>query len=120
MDSAIDSVNKKYNVQDSWKIVNKSLRIQVGEDLYNSWFTRLEPHKIENGVLTLSLPTLFLKSWIKSRYSDKLLEIWKAEIPEINSVELRVRNHGEKKSENSNSDGYASTNNNSSQNTIHL
>ena len=116
MDSAVDSVNKKYNVQDSWKIVNKSLRIQVGEDLYNSWFTRLEPHKIENGVLTLSLPTLFLKSWIKSRYSDKLLEIWKAEIPEINRVELRVRNHGEKKSENSNSDGYASANNNSSQN----
>jgi len=116
MDPTVGNVKKKYNVQDSWKTVNKSLRIQVGEDLYNSWFTRMEPHKIENGVLTLSLPTLFLKSWIKSRYSDKLLEIWKAEIPEINQVELRVRNHGEKKSESSNSEGYPSSDNTSSQN----
>ena len=96
MDTTINNPNKKINVHDRWAKVSKNLRIQIGDDLYNSWFARMEVHSIENGTLTLSLPTLFLKSWIKSRYSEKLAEVWKQEIPEINHVELRVRNHGEK------------------------
>ena len=64
--------NKKINIDDSWNKVSNNLRIQIGDDLYNSWFARMEVHGFENGTLTLSLPTLFLKSWIKSRYSENL------------------------------------------------
>ena len=96
MDTTINTPNKKINIDDSWNRVSNNLRIQIGDDLYNSWFARMEVHGFENGTLTLSLPTLFLKSWIKSRYSEKLTEIWKQEVSEVNHIELRVRNHGEK------------------------
>ena len=99
MDSAITNT-KKQNIHDSWQKVSKILRAQLGEDLYNSWFTRLEPQSLENGILTLTVPTLFLKSWIRSRYNDKILSLWKKEIADIRQIELRVRTHGEKSSNN--------------------
>ena len=86
MDTTIKTPNKKINIDDSWNKVSNNLRIQIGDDLYNSWFARMEVHGFENGTLTLSLPTLFLKSWIKSRYSEKLTEIWKQEISEVNHI----------------------------------
>ena len=95
MDSAINNT-KKQNIHDTWQKVSKILRAQLGEDLYNSWFTRLEPQSLENGILTLTVPTLFLKSWIKSRYNDKILSLWKKEIADVRQIELRVRTHGEK------------------------
>jgi len=99
MDSAVNNT-KRQNIHDSWQKVSKILRAQLGEDLYNSWFTRLEPQSLENGILTLTVPTLFLKSWIKSRYNDKILSLWKKEITDIKQIELRVRTHGEKLSNN--------------------
>ena len=95
MDSTISNT-KKQNIHDCWQKISKILRAQLGEDLYNSWFTRLEPQSLENGTLTLTVPTLFLKSWIKSRSNDKILLLWKKEIPDIRQIELRVRAHGEK------------------------
>ena len=87
MDSIISNT-KKQNIHDCWQKISKILRAQLGEDLYNSWFTRLEPQSLENGTLTLTVPTLFLKSWIKSRYNDKILLLWKKEIPDIRQIEL--------------------------------
>ncbi|RZO31979.1 MAG: hypothetical protein EVA83_04175, partial [Hyphomicrobiales bacterium] len=54
MDTTINNPNKKINVHDRWAKVSKNLRIQIGDDLYNSWFARMEVHSIENGTLTLS------------------------------------------------------------------
>ena len=62
MDTTIENnSSKNKTIHESWEIVKNNLRTQLGDDLYNSWFARMEPHKLENGTLTLSLPTLFLK-----------------------------------------------------------
>ena len=43
MDTTINTPNKKINIDDSWNRYN-NLRIQIGDDLYNSWFARMEVH----------------------------------------------------------------------------
>lgn len=112
MDTTIENKStKNKTIHESWEVVKNNLRIQLGDDLYNSWFARMEPHKLENGTLTLSLPTLFLKSWIKSRYNEKLIEVWKSEHPDVTQIDLRVRNHGEKKLDITNNGESASQNN---------
>src|SRR6187401_645953 len=77
--------------QESWSRVKERLRTEVGEDVYSSWFARMDLEGLETGTVRLSVPTRFLKSWIQSHYAERLLACWQAEHTEINRIELNVR-----------------------------
>lgn len=75
--------------------VRARLRAQVGEDIFNSWFARLELEEIVDDKAHLSVPTRFLCSWIQSNYADKILEVFKSENAEIGRLHLTVRVNGQ-------------------------
>jgi chromosomal replication initiator protein len=86
------SKNKMTNPdQERWRRVKERLRAEVGEDVFQSWFTRMELDGIEGITARLSVPTRFLKSWIQSHYVDRVLACWQQEIPEIQKVDVNVR-----------------------------
>jgi len=78
-------------VQENWSKVQQRLRGEVGEDIYSSWFARMDLEAIEDGTVRLSVPTRFLKSWIQSRYAERVLACWQAIDTNIRCVELLVR-----------------------------
>ena len=47
-----------------WLRVKQRLRAEVGDDIFSSWFARMDLDSIEDNVVQLSVPTRFLKSWI--------------------------------------------------------
>ncbi len=49
-----------------WDRVTQKLRAELGEDLYSSWFARMELEDVAEGRLVVSVPTRFLKSWIET------------------------------------------------------
>ena len=75
--------------------VRVRLRTAVGEDVFNSWFARLELEEIIDDKAHLSVPTRFLCSWIQSNYAEKILDIFKAETPEITRLHFTVRVNGQ-------------------------
>jgi chromosomal replication initiator protein len=77
--------------RDHWTRVKERLRVEVGDDIYSSWFARMELDELEGVAVKLSVPTRFLKSWIQSHYAEKLLGCWQAEQPDISRIELFVR-----------------------------
>ena len=77
--------------QDLWLRVKGRLRAEVGDDVYSSWFARMEVDSLESDTVKVSVPTRFLKSWIQSHYAEKLLACWQAERPTISRIELTVR-----------------------------
>ena len=77
--------------QERWLRVKERLRAEVGEDIYNSWFARMDLERIENGTASLSVPTRFLKSWIQSHYMDRVLACWRSEQPDVQKIEVSVR-----------------------------
>ena len=42
-------------------------------------------------MVRLSVPTRFLRNWIQSHYSEKVMSHWQAEDPIITRLELSVR-----------------------------
>src|SRR6185295_5142457 len=74
-----------------WKRVKERLRAEVGEDIYQSWFARMDLERIDEHTSHLSVPTRFLKSWISSHYTDRVLACWQAENPDIQKIEVTVR-----------------------------
>src|ERR1700688_3051070 len=71
--------------------VKDQLRKQLGEDVFSSWFGRMELDAVESGAVRLSVPTRFLRTWIQSHYSEHVLVKWQAEEPAITRLELSVR-----------------------------
>ncbi len=79
---------------EAWQRVCRRLRAELGEDVFNSWFGRLELDEVNDDVARLSVPTKFLKSWIQSHYTDRILATVSAEMPGIASLAVSVRSSG--------------------------
>ena len=77
--------------QDRWTRVKGRLRTSVGEDVYTSWFARMDLEAVQDESVHLSVPTRFLKSWIQAHYADRVLSCWQAEMPEVHRIDLTVR-----------------------------
>src|ERR1700730_7437095 len=77
--------------QDSWSRVKGRLRSTVGEDVYSSWFARMDLESVQQESVRLSVPTRFLKSWIQAHYAERVLTSWQDEMPEVKRVYLPVR-----------------------------
>ena len=76
---------------DRWQRIKKRLRFELGEDVFSSWFGRVECEPADRGVVRLSVPTRFLRKWIQSHYADRVLAHWQVEDPTICRLELSVR-----------------------------
>lgn len=76
---------------DLWNRVCRRLRGELGEEVFNSWFGRLELDGVLNGVAQLSVPTKFLKSWIQSHYFDRILTVLSSECTEVKALAIGVR-----------------------------
>jgi chromosomal replication initiator protein len=77
--------------QERWLRVKEKLRVEVGEDIFQSWFARMELERVDANTAQLSVPTRFLKSWIQSHYVDRVLACWQGENADIQRIEVSVR-----------------------------
>ena len=64
----------------SWRRCCERLRAELGEDIFNSWFGRIELESVGGGQARLSVPTRFLKSWIDTHYLGHIIAALAAEI----------------------------------------
>ena len=87
-DANADTANSD---QECWSRVKKRLRAEVGEDIFSSWFARMDIVTSDGESVRLSVPTLFLKSWVQAHYIDRVLACWQAERAEVRRIELIVR-----------------------------
>jgi len=74
-----------------WDRVRRRLRAEVGEDVYSSWFARMEVEDCGAESVRLSVPTRFLRNWIQSHYADRLVTLWRGEAPAVKKIDLVVR-----------------------------
>ncbi|MCK0209129.1 chromosomal replication initiator protein DnaA [Starkeya koreensis] len=78
------------DARQSWERIRRRLRAEIGEEVYSSWFPRLELDGIQAGTVQLSVPTRFLKTWIQQHYIERLTALWQEEAS-ADRVELVVR-----------------------------
>lgn len=76
---------------EQWMRVKKRLRDELGDDVFTSWFARVDLEEHQDGTVRLSVPTRFLKQWIQNNYNDQLMGLWKGECDNVHRIELTVR-----------------------------
>ena len=77
-------------LQTQWARVRGRLRSEFGEAAFRNWLKKLTLAGLRGSELYLAVPTRFIRDWIGSNYSDRLLVLWAGENPAIRSVELIV------------------------------
>jgi len=78
-----------------WNRVRARLKAGVGEDVFTSWFARLELEEIVDDVVHLSAPTRFLCSWVQSNYADRILEAFRLDAEEVSRIQVTLRVNGQ-------------------------
>ena len=74
-DEKMVSMKEPNSLKERWLRVAQRIRAELGDDLYTSWFARMDAEELNERVLTVSVPTRFLRSWIESHYVSKLQKI---------------------------------------------
>ena len=77
--------------EQAFERVKTQLKAQLGGEVYASWFGRMKLDEASKGLVRLSVPTAFLKTWINSHYLDAISTLWKREDPSLLKVEIIVR-----------------------------
>ncbi len=90
MGEAAATATERPNAE-QWQRVKARLKTELGEDVFSSWFGRVDFEEADVSSVYLSVPTRFLKSWIASHYSERLLALWNNERKGIARIELIVR-----------------------------
>lgn len=80
---------------ETWERLRASLKARVGSDTYDAWFARLEFAGCADDVVTLSVPTTFLRRWLAHHYAGLLTELWQGVAP-VSRVVIGVRQPGAK------------------------
>ena len=78
-------------IEESWKRCGQRLRVELGEDIFTSWFSSLALESIVAGRARFSVSTKFLKSWIEGHYRERILAALEAEIGGVVALEVSVR-----------------------------
>ena len=76
---------------EAWARVKGRLRAELGEDVFASWFRGVELGGADGEVLHLTVATRFLRNWLRSHYYDFVLRLARAEWPDVERVEFKVR-----------------------------
>ncbi len=79
------------SIEHKWRRIQSRLRAELGDDVFTSWFGRVELESYDGRVVHVSVPTKFLRNWLQSHYSDKLLACCGTELTGVNRLEFRVR-----------------------------
>ena len=62
-----------------WTKVRERLRAEYGEGTFRSWFKLIAFGDMRSGTMIFSVPTRFMRDWVKSNYADRILALMAAE-----------------------------------------
>jgi len=78
--------SKTVDIKSSWDRTLSVLRAELGEATFRSWFKHIEFGELIEKKLVLYVPTKFMKDWINTHYSDRILTILKNDNIPVSSV----------------------------------
>jgi chromosomal replication initiator protein len=79
-------------VNNAWARIRKNLRESAGARLFEQWLKPIELGDSDDSTMVcLTLPSAFTANWVRNHYADRLVQEFRAAIPEIRTVAIEVR-----------------------------
>ncbi len=67
---------------------------------FKTWFRDTRIVSIEDGTITLGVPSVFVRDWLRDKFQSMILKVLRDQAPFVRSIEYTVVSRNEKKQEN--------------------
>jgi chromosomal replication initiator protein len=74
-----------------WKRVSGLMRAEIGEAAYRSWLKPMIVRGESRGLVTMAVPTRFMRDWVLAHYADRLRALWGGENPAVHGIDVVVQ-----------------------------
>src|SRR5512143_4061665 len=74
-----------------WKRVSGLMRAEIGEAAYRSWLKPMVLRGETGGLVTMAVPTRFMRDWVIAHYADRLRALWGGENPAVRGIDIVVQ-----------------------------
>ena len=79
------------SIDAQWHKVSGVLRAEIGEAAYRSWLKPISLEGERGGLITVSVPTRFMRDWVMAHYMDRLRALWSEENPAVRAIDVVVQ-----------------------------
>lgn len=76
--------------ESAWRAIRVQLREKVGDDVFESWFSRMDLEGIQDDRAKLSLPARFLVNWVRAHYAELVLSCIQTEMPGVEAIDWTI------------------------------
>ncbi len=73
-----------------WARLRARLRDEVGEAEYRNWLRQMVLQTVDGDIALITLPSRFLRDWVRDHYGDRLRVLAQAEWPQVKRLDFRV------------------------------
>ncbi|WP_222861674.1 chromosomal replication initiator protein DnaA [Oceaniovalibus sp. ACAM 378] len=77
---------------ETWGTVRQELLKSIGHSNYVNWIEPLEFARIDNGVVTFNVPTVFIGDWVSRNFGDRIISQMGKSGETVNRIEFQVQN----------------------------
>jgi hypothetical protein len=77
-------------VEAQWVRASRQLKAEIGPVPYRTWMSKAAIVGIEDGEATISLPSTFLRDYVRTNFLDRLTAFWRADNPTVLRVQAVV------------------------------
>jgi chromosomal replication initiator protein len=82
-----------------WNSVLGALELQVSKSTFTTWLTETHIHKQEDGVISVSVPSIFVRDWLRDKFHKVILKHLRDFGSDVRSIEYVIAKPVEKKQE---------------------
>lgn len=73
-----------------WNLVLDTIRAEIDENTYKSWFKPLALINIDGGRAIMAAPTRFMRNWLLSNFSERLKNAWQRVNMDVTDIDIIV------------------------------
>ncbi len=88
--SSAENMTKQIQQQDPWEQTLGQLKQILGEHSFKNWFSQTRFHALQDGCLSVRVPSQFFADWLKDHYQEAVTECAKGFIPDLQEVRFVV------------------------------
>lgn len=73
-----------------WQAVLGELEISTSKANFQTWLRNTKLLSLNDAVATISVPNIFIRSWLENHYKDQFLASFKKQVPSIETIRFEI------------------------------
>lgn len=99
MNTSFNSMEQEVDIKKLWDNALINIELSITPANFKTWFRDTRIISLEDGTITLGVPSVFVRDWLRDKFQSMILKVLRDSAPYVRSIEYTIVGRVEKKSE---------------------